>query len=149
MHAISKGSLYLSAFECLPLRAAELLWGAGGVELLNWKRKLSIESTMSTHHQIARYMILILLQRQLFLLQFSLVFLILRNLNQSSQVFIYSIISIWCPVACKSCIVWVGISVLELGTSATITALVTRDKDSTAGQCSTAHSHADIAAFGT
>ena len=52
-------------------------------------------------------------------------------------------------MACKSCIVWVGISVLVVGTSATITALVTRDKDSTAGQCSTAHSHADIAAFGT
>ena len=59
MHAISKGSLCLSAIECLPLRAAELLWGAGGVELLNWKRKLSIESAMWGH--IARYMTLILL----------------------------------------------------------------------------------------
>ena len=42
MHAISKGSLNLS--ECLPLRAADLLWGAAGVELLNWKTKLTIES---------------------------------------------------------------------------------------------------------
>ena len=97
------------------------------MELLNWERKLTIEAAMWDY--ITRYIILILLQRHLFLLQFSLVFLILRTQSFSNTYLVCSAGVQW-PVKVG---LWVGISVLVLGTSATITALVTRDKDSTAG----------------
>ena len=61
--------------------------------------------------------------------QFSLVFLILRTQSFSNTYLVCSAGVQW-PVKVG---LWVGISVLVLGTSATITALVTRDKDSTAG----------------
>ena len=80
---------------------------------------------------ITRYMILILLQRHLFLLSNShwVSCLILRTQSFSNTYLVCSAGVQW-PVKVG---LWVGISVVVLGTSATITALVTRDKDSTAG----------------